>query len=352
VRDFLPPQLSNLRELKRLSRCDQFGLIAVAEALQDAGLDFSMENVERIGICLGGGAGGILSAEQYRRKIFRGDKAKPSLLLSFSTSTCTDCIANNYKIYGPRRTIATACSSSATAIGYAADMVRSDIADIMIAGGSEALCELTFSGFNALRLVDEDRCRPFDHNRKGLSLGEGAAMLILEEGERARARKARIYGEVVGYAIAGDAYHMTSPEPEGNGASFVMKQALDLHSIDPEQIDYINAHGTGTLINDVAETKAVKKVFGERAYSLPMSSIKSMIGHCLGAAGAIEAVATILAMANSTIPPTISHEMPDPQCDLDYVPNETRPHEITYAMSNSFAFGGNNTSLIFKKHIG
>ena len=350
VREFTPPLLSNTRELRRLSRCDQFGLVATDEALRDSGLDLSRENREGIGVCLGGGAGGLLHAEQYRRKLFKDEKDKPSLILSFSTCSTTDCIANNYEICGPRSTIATACSSSATAIGYAADMVRWGRAEVMIAGGSESLCELTFSGFNSLRLVDASRCRPFDLNRKGLSLGEGAAILILEEYERARARGARIYGEVIGYAITGDAYHMTSPEPEGEGASLVMRKALETYSIKPEYIDYINAHGTGTLINDLAETKAVKRVFGKRAYTLPISSIKSMIGHCLGAAGAVEALATILAVENSIIPPTIGYETPDPKCDLDYVPNEARPCEIVCAMSNSFAFGGNNTSLIFKKY--
>jgi 3-oxoacyl-[acyl-carrier-protein] synthase II len=349
VKHFAPPIISNPRELRRLSRCDQFGLIAAGEAIHDAGLDFSEEDRGEIGICLGGGAGGLLRAEQYRRKIFKKEKSKPSLLFSFPTCSTTDCIASNYKIYGPRSTIATACSSSATAIGYATDMINSGRADVMIAGGSESLCELTFSGFNALRLVDDSKCRPFDLNRKGLSLGEGAAILILEEYERARARGAQIYGEVVGYAITGDAYHMTSPEPDGKGACLVMKKVLEAHSIEPECINYINAHGTGTSINDLAETRAVKKVFGKKAYKLPISSIKSMVGHCLGAAGAVEALATILAIKNSIIPPTVSYETPDPQCDLDYVPNSARPCEITYAMSNSFAFGGNNTSLVFKK---
>jgi 3-oxoacyl-(acyl-carrier-protein) synthase len=220
----------------------------------------------------------------------------------------------------------------------------------MITGGSESLCELTFSGFNALRLLDDTRCRPFDLNRKGLSLGEGAAILILEEGERARARGAHSYGELIGYAINGDAYHMTSPEPDGEGAYLVMKRALELHSIEPSSIDYINAHGTGTFINDSAETKAIKKAFGKEAYTIPVSSIKSMIGHCLGAAGAIEALATVLSITHGIITPTVGYKTPDPQCDLDYVPNQSRKRDITYAMSNSFAFGGNNTSLIFKKY--
>ena len=347
----LPPlSMVTHRELKRLSRCDLFGLFAAEEALNDAHLDLSTTNRERIGICLGGGAGGLLNAEQYRRKIFNQERAKPSLLLSFSTCTTTDCIANKYKIFGPRVTIATACSSSATAIGYGSDLIRAGKADVMITGGSESLCELTFSGFNALRLLDDTRCRPFDLNRKGLSLGEGAAILILEEGERARARGAHSYGELIGYAINGDAYHMTSPEPDGEGAYLVMKRALELHSIEPSSIDYINAHGTGTFINDSAETKAIKKAFGKEAYTIPVSSIKSMIGHCLGAAGAIEALATVLSITHGIITPTVGYKTPDPQCDLDYVPNQSRKRDITYAMSNSFAFGGNNTSLIFKKY--
>ncbi len=352
VKSILPPLPCAPRESRRLSRCDRFGLIAAAEALKDSGLELDHENRQRIGICLGGGAGGILSAEQFRRKMFNNQKPMPSLILSFPTCSTADCIAGTFNLHGLRTTVATACSSSTTAIGYAADLIRLGRADIVITGGSEALGELTFGGFNSLRLVDKERCRPFDLNRKGLSLGEGSAMLILEEEERATARGARIYGEVVGYAITGDAYHMTTPDPQGEGAVLAMKNALATHSLHPEQIDYINAHGTGTPVNDLSETRAIKKVFSNRSVHIPVSSIKSMVGHCLGAAGAIEALAAILSVKNDLIPPTIGYETPDPECDLDYVPWKSRRHKVLYAMSNSFAFGGNNTSLILKKYTG
>ncbi len=349
VRKFNLPSWCSARQIRRLSRCDLFGLSAAEEALRDAMLDLSTENRDRIGICLGGGAGGVLLAEKFRRRMFLKQKAKPSLLLPFATCSTADCIASMYNISGPRSTIATACSSSATAIGYAAGLIHQGRADVMIAGGSESLCELTFSGFNALRLLDDSPCRPFDAGRKGLSLGEGAAILILEESERAFTRKIPVYGELVGYAITGDAYHMTAPEYDGRGAASAMQKALELHGLKPEQIDYINAHGTGTLINDTSETKAIKKVFGNYAYKIPVSSVKSMVGHCLGAAGAMEALATVLAVKHNIIPPTIGYEAQDPTCDLDYVPNSARSQTVALALSNSFAFGGNNTTLVFSK---
>ena len=349
VRQFNSPGWCSARQLRRLSRCDLFGLSAAEEALHDAVIDLTIENRERIGICLGGGAGGVLLAEKFRRRMFLKQKAKPSLLLPFATCSTADCLASMYNISGPRLTIATACSSSATAIGYAAGLIRQGRADIMITGGSESLCELTFSGFNALRLLDECPCKPFDANRKGLSLGEGSAILILEDSERACARGVHVYGELVGYAITGDAYHMTSPDYDGRGAASAMKKALEIHDIKPEQIDYINAHGTGTLINDTSETKAIKKVFGNHAYKIPVSSVKSMVGHCLGAAGALEALATVLAVRHNIIPPTIGYAAQDPTCDLDYVPNKARSQTVALALNNSFAFGGNNTTLVFSK---
>jgi len=350
VTNFKPPLLCvSSRQLRRLSRCDRFGLSATEEAFRDAKINLSAENRERIGICLGGGAGGVLLAEKYRRKIFQGQQAKPSMLLPFATCSTADCIASAYNISGPRSTIATACSSSATAIGYAADIIRQGRADLMVTGGSESLCELTFGGFNAMRLLDNNPCKPFDRGRNGLSLGEGAAILILEESNRALMRKAEVYGELMGYAITGDAHHMTSPAPDGRGAASAMQKALERCNLKPAQVDYINAHGTGTLINDAAETNAIKKVFADHAYKIPVSSVKSMVGHCLGAAGALEAFATVLTVKHSVIPPTISYETSDPECDLDFVPNKARPQSVTYAMSNSFAFGGNNTTLVFRK---
>jgi len=300
-------------------------------------------------VVLGGGAGGMLSWEQYRRSLWSGQaRPKPSLLLPFANCTLTDLIAVKYGLTGPRTTISTACSSSSTSIGYGFDLIRSGEQDIVVSGGSEALSELTFAGFNSIRAMDPKYCRPFDKNRKGLSLGEGAAILILENYAGAESRGANIYGEVLGYAINSDAYHMTSPDPAAMGMSRVMAAALDVAGLRADQIDYINAHGTATPINDPLETMAIKRVFGKScADDLAVSSTKSMVGHCLGAAGAIEAVAAILALQRQIVPPTIHLDEPDPECDLDYVPNTSRKQQVRFALSNSFAFGGNNTSVVF-----
>ncbi len=351
VKGFEPRRYFSPGQLRRMSRCDQLGMKAALEALTDSALDVTNEDRERIGIFIGGGAGGIFSAEKYRKEMIRKGwrKVRPSLLLPFSTCALNDAIAEEYRILGPRATIATACSSSATAIGCGLDAIRSGDVDIAIAGGSESLSEVTFGGFNSLRSVDEEYCRPFDLNRKGLSLGEGAAFLILEEADHARKRGGRILAELMGYGLSGDGQHMTAPDPEGRGAARAMEEALKDAGVKRGEVDYINAHGTATPANDAAETKAIKSLFGERAGKIPVSSSKSMIGHCLGAAGALEAVATVLAIRDNGIPPTIHYQTPDPECDLDYVPNQARDAVVNIALSNSFAFGGNNTVLVFGK---
>jgi len=354
VKGFNPRQHFSPRQLKRMSRCDQLGMKAALEALADSALDLTNEDRERIGIFIGGGAGGIFSAEKYRKEMIRKGwrKVRPSFLLPFSTCALNDAMAEEYRILGPRATIATACSSSATAIGCGLDAVRSGEVDIAIVGGSESLSEVTFGGFNSLRSVDEEYCRPFDLHRKGLSLGEGAAFLILEEAEHTRKRGGKILAELMGYGLSGDGQHMTAPDPEGKGAARAMQEALKDAGVNREEVDYINAHGTATPANDAAETKAIKSLFGERAGRIPVSASKSMIGHCLGAAGALEAVATVLAIRDHRIPPTIHYETPDPECDLDYVPNQAREAAVNIALSNSFAFGGNNTALVFGKWKG
>ena len=351
VKGFDPGLYFSNRYLQRISRCDQLGLKATEEAILDSGLDWRREDRERVGIFIGGGAGGIFSAERYRKEMLQKGRrrVRPSLLLPFATCTITDAIAEEYGILGPRATIATACSSSATAIGYALSSIRSGEVDVAIGGGSESLSEVTFGGFNALRSIDEDCCRPFDLNRKGLSLGEGGAILVIEEGEHALRRGAKVYAEVLGYGLTGDGYHMTAPDPEGNGALRAMKEALRDSGIGPEDVSYINAHGTATPANDLAETRAIKALLGQRARKIPVSAIKSMVGHCLGAAGAVEAVATVLSVKENRIPPTIHYQTPDPECDLDYVPNQSRIVPVEVAFSNSFAFGGNNTALVFGK---
>ena len=351
VKGFDPRLYFLPRRLQRMSRCDQLGLKAAREALEDSGLKLGGENLERTGVFIGGGAGGILSAEKYRREMLKKDwhRVSPSLLLPFSTCAINDAIAEENNILGPRATIATACSSSATAIGYGLDCIRFGEVDIAIVGGSESLSEVTFGGFNSLRSVDEEFCRPFDLNRKGLSLGEGAAILVIEEAGHALKRGAKIYAELLGYGLSGDGHHMTAPDPEGRGAWRAIQAALRDGGVCMEEVDYINAHGTATMANDLAETRAIKSFFKERAKKIPVSASKSMIGHCLGAAGAVEAVITVLTVKDNRIPPTIHYLTPDPECDLDYVPGQSREAIVKVALSNSFAFGGNNTVLVFGK---
>ena len=335
-----------------MSRCDQLGLVAAREALEDSDLPWDALDLERFGIIIGGGAGGIGSAESFYKDYYRKGPALAHPLHVFPTppNMVTDWICLEYGLKGPRSTVVTACSSSATSIGYAADLIRYGRADLMLAGGCDALCQLTFSGFNSLRALDEGPCRPFDADRKGISLGEGAALLVLEEAEHALARKTRIYGEFAGYGISCDAHHMTAPDSKGEGAVRAMTSALADAGLLPEEVDYINAHGTGTQYNDLVETLAIKTVFGDRAYCLPISSTKSMVGHCLGAAGGIEAATTLLAIYHQIAPPTIHYRNRDEQCDLDYVPNEARRGiSIQVALSNSFAFGGNNTAVVMRR---
>jgi 3-oxoacyl-[acyl-carrier-protein] synthase II len=338
------------KEVHRLSRCDQFGIIAFREAWKGARLDQSPINKDRVGVVLGAGSGGILSVERYFRNFYKGlGKLSPALLVSYSLATTTDLIAIESGLKGPRNTTATVCSSSSVSIGVAYEMIQMGMADAMVSGGSDSLCEVSFSGFSSLKLVDPESCKPFDKRRQGLVIGEGAGILILEELEHAMRRRAPIFAEILGYGICADAYHLTSPEPNGEGIERVIRLALGHAGVTPEEVDTINAHGTATSFNDVAETRGIKRVLGERAKEIPISGIKSMVGHCLGSAGGIEAVATVLTLKNGIIPPTIHYEVPDPLCDLNYTPNRSIQRDVQIALSNSFAFGGNNACLVFKK---
>ena len=338
------------KELHRLSRCDQFGLVAFREAWRSARLDQYPIDKEKAGIILGAGSGGILSVEKYFRDFYQGKgKPSPSLLISYSLATTTDLIAIESGLKGPRSTTATVCSSSSASIGVAYDMIQMGMADVMVTGGSDSLCEVSYSGFSSLKLVDPESCKPFDRRRQGLTIGEGAGILILEEMEHALQRGASVLAEFLGYGICADAYHLTAPEPNGEGVERVIRIALSHAGVSPEEVDTINAHGTATPFNDIAETRGIKRVFEERAKEIPISGIKSMIGHCLGSAGGIEAVATVLTIKNGIIPPTIHYEVPDPHCDLDYTPNQSKKKDVRVAISNSFAFGGNNVCLVFKR---
>jgi 3-oxoacyl-[acyl-carrier-protein] synthase II len=334
------------RQWRRLGRSDLLGLWAADEAVKQARLLERGLPPGRIAVVLGAGSGGVFEAERFRRELYQKRcRIRPTLLMPFPACNLSDAIGNIYGFLGTRMTIATACSSSATAIGQAADLIRAGCADVVIAGGAESLSELTFAGFNALRSVDRETCRPFDRNREGLVLGEGAGILVIEAPEFAAAHGIECYGAVMGYGICTDAHHMTAPDPQGEGALQSMQLALAHAGIPGEAVDYINAHGTGTPVNDRVETLAIKRLLGKRAYRIPVSSTKSSIGHCLGAAGAMEAVATLLALRHGIIPATVNLRTADPDCDLDYVPNEARPANIRLALSNSFAFGGNNTTL-------
>ncbi len=338
------------KEIRRFSRCDQFGLVAFREAWRSARLDREKVRPERVGVILGAGSGGILSVEKYFRDFYQGLKRPhPSLLIPYSLATTTDLIAIEAGLRGPRSTTATVCSSSSVSIGVAYEMIQMGVADVMVSGGSDSLCEVSFSGFNSLKLIDPENCKPFDKRRRGLVIGEGAGILILERLEHAQKREAPIHAELLGYGICADAYHLTAPEPNGEGVERVIRTALAHAGVSPEEVDTINAHGTATPFNDIAETRGIKKVFGERAKEIPVSGIKSMIGHCLGSAGGIEAVATVLTLKAGRIPPTIHYEVPDPECDLYYVPNQSIQKEVQIAISNSFAFGGNNCCLVFRK---
>lgn len=350
VSHFHPEDHFSKKEIRRLSRCDQFGLMAFREAWRSAYLDRDDVDKERTGVVLGAGSGGILSVEKYFRDFYRGvRKPSPSLLISYSLATTTDLVAIDSGLKGPRTTTATVCSSSSASLGVAYEMIQMGLADVMVSGGSDSLCEVSFSGFSSLKLVDPESCKPFDKRRQGLVIGEGAGILILEELEHALRRNAPIRSELLGYGICADAYHLTSPEPNGEGVERVIRAALDHARISPQEVDTINAHGTATPFNDIAETRGIKRVFGERAKEIPISGVKSMVGHCLGSAGGIEAVATVLTLENGVIPPTIHYEVPDPLCDLNYTPNQSIRRDVRVALSNSFAFGGNNVCLVFRK---
>lgn len=338
---------------KRMSRADAMAMAAALEALRDAGLDPLPGDLrEETGVAIGGGAGGMPEAEPVYRNYLRGyPRGVPfSVFSAFCCASSADHIVSGLQLGGPKCTFMTACSSGATALGYARDLIRDGAARVMIAGGTEPLSRTTYAAFNALQAVDPQYCKPFDRHRRGMSLGEGAGMMILEPLEHAQARGARILGELLGYGVSCDANHMTAPDPEASGAVRCMRTALADAGVEASAVDYINAHGTATPANDRMETIGIKHVFGERARAIPVSSTKSMIGHTLGAAGAIEAVASVLAMVRGFIPPTIHRETPDPECDLDYVTEGARQGVLDVVLSNSFAFGGNNTALVLGRY--
>lgn len=346
------------KDLKKMDRFIQFCLVAGTEAIEHSGLNLASENLERIGSIVGVGIGGLAEIQaQYKELLEKGPRrVSPFFIPAVIGNLAAGQLSLKYSLKGPNTCITTACSSSAHAIGESFRYIQNGIADVMVAGGAEAVvCELGVGGFCALRALstrnDEPAkaSRPFDKDRDGFVIAEGSAILILEEYERAKKRNAHIYAEVVGYGLNCDAYHITQPAPEGEGAGRCMRIALSDAKINAEQIQYINAHGTSTPIGDLNETIAVKNVFKEHAKKVAVSSTKSMTGHLLGAAGAIEALYCVKAIENQVAPPTINLENPSPECDLNYVPNMAQEMKIEYAMSNSFGFGGTNATLILKK---
>ncbi|WP_062197598.1 beta-ketoacyl-ACP synthase II [Massilibacterium senegalense] len=360
VRDVKMEEFLDRKELNRMDRFTQFGVIASKMAVADANLTITEENASRVGVWVGSGIGGLETYEQQHLQFLKRGYRRVSPF--FVPMMIPDMAAGQISIAlgakGPNSCTVTACATGTNSIGDAFEAVRRGDADIMIAGGTEApITNMAFSGFStakALTFNDDPTTasRPFDKNRDGFVMGEGAGIVVLETLESAKARSAHIYAEVIGYGSTGDAYHITAPAPDGEGAARAMKMAIDKAGIAPSEVNYINAHGTSTPYNDKFETQAIKTVFGDHAYKLAVSSTKSMTGHLLGAAGGVETIFSVKALEEGILPPTINYQEKDEDCDLDYVPNEARSTEIQVAMSNSLGFGGHNATLLFRKYNG
>lgn len=359
IKDFDPTQFMERRDARRAARFIQFAIAATHLALADAQLTITDENRERVGVLIGSGIGGLDYMDSQVRVLDRHgpDRISPFLPVMMISDMASGMVSIQFGLKGPNLCVVTACSTGADALGLAMRLIQYGDADVVLAGGTEAAIEpIGVAAFCAARATStrnddpEHASRPFDAERDGFVMGEGAGVLVLEALEHAQARGARIYAELLGYGATADAYHVTQPDPEGDGAARAMRKALQDAGLQPTDIHYINAHGTSTRYNDAKETLAIKRVFGEYAYQLPVSSTKSVTGHLLGAAGAVEAAACVLALEHQTIPPTINYEYPDPECDLDYVPNTPRPAHLRYVMSNSFGFGGHNSVLVLGKY--
>jgi len=346
------------KEARRYDDFCQYALVVAQMALEDSGLEITEELKDRTGVIIGTGFGGLETFERNFKSFLDGGprKISPFFIPMMIANMAPGLVAMRYGVRGPNTCTVTACAASSHAIGDAFKVIQRGQADVMFAGGTEAsLTALMVAGFDIMKATStrndnpQGASRPFDKDRDGFVPSEGAAMLILEEAEHARRRGAKIYAEIRGYGYSNDAYHFTAPDPEGKGAILCMKMALEDARVAPEEVDYINAHGTSTPLNDAIETLAIKRVFGQHAYRLAVSSTKSMTGHLLGAAGAAEAAFTCLALKDQIAPPTINYTNPDPECDLDYVPNKARSMDMRVALSNSFGFGGTNATLIFSR---
>jgi len=360
IKDFDPFLHMDKKEAKRVDRYTQLGVAAALKAWSDSGLDNVNLNKDEVGVLVGSGIGGIQTIEEQLKVLAEKGprRVSPFLVPALIANMASGYISILLGLHGPNSTVVTACATSTHAVGDAWHIIGRGDAEIMLAGGAEAaISHLAFSGFSAARALStrndqpEKASRPFDLERDGFVMGEGAGVVVMETLDHALARGADIYGEIVGYGMSGDAYHMTAPDPDGKGAFLSMQKALKSAGVEVNGIDYINAHGTSTEFNDKIETMAIKNLFGKHAYKMAISSTKSMTGHLLGAAGAIELIATLLIIQNQVIHPTINYDNPDPECDLDYVPNQAREGSVNLAISNSFGFGGTNATLVIKKFL-
>jgi len=361
VKGFTPEKYIEKKEIKKMDLFVQYALAATKEAMEDAQLKITPENSEQVGVIVGTGLGGLPTLEDTHKVLLEKGPSRitPFFIPKLIANLASGHIAIQYGAKGPNTCVVTACATGGHCIGDAFRAIHYGDAEAIIAGGTEAnITPLTIGGFNAMKALStrndepEKASRPFEKNRTGFVVSEGAGILILEELEFARKRGAKIYGEVVGYGYTGDAYHITAPPPDGDGAIRCMRMAIRDARIRPEDIDAINAHGTSTVLNDATETLAIKAVFGDYAKKIPISATKSMTGHLLGAAGSTEAIFTLLSIRDGILPPTINYDEPDPACDLDYVPNVARKSPIRIAMSNAFGFGGTNATLIFQRFTG
>ena len=361
VKGFAPEIYIEKKEIKKMDLFIQYAIAATSEALKDSGLQITAENAERVGVIVGTGLGGLPALERYHQILLEKgpDRISPFFIPMLIANLASGQIAIRFGVKGPNTCVVTACATGAHSIGDAFRAIQYGDADAMIAGGTEAnITPLTIGGFNAMKALStrneqpQKACRPFERKRDGFVVAEGAGIVILEELECALRRRARIYGEITGYGYTGDAYHITAPPPDGDGAVRCMRMAIRDAGLRANDVEYINAHGTATPLNDKTETVAIKTVFGEDAKKIPVSATKSMTGHLLGAAGSTEAIFTLLTIYEGVLPPTINYEEPDPECDLDYVPNSARRQPVKVGMSNAFGFGGTNATLVFQSFSG
>ncbi len=359
VTDFNASDFIGKQQIRRFDIFIHYGIAAARMAMEDSGLKITPDNSRKIGCLTGSGLGGLPMIETYHKTLLEKGPGRisPFFIPGIIPNMLPGEIAIEFGAQGPNSSIETACAASTHAVGESFRLVRDGIADAMITGGAEAvITPLAFAGFCAMNALStrndepEKASRPFEKDRDGFIIGEGSGILIIEELNHALERGAKIYAEIAGYGLSGDAYHVSSPHPDGDGAVNCMAMAIESAGLKPEDVDYINAHGTSTQMNDLSETKAVKKLFGEHAYKLAISSTKSMTGHLLGGTGGIEAIYSALTIKNGILPPTINYDTPDPECDLDYVPNIAREAQVKVIMSNSFGFGGTNASLLFKAY--